>query len=121
MKMKMKMKRQGRRREKKMKKEEDNDDKKKMKGLFLGTSIKTSTRQTFYSVDNSILLIILNTMMNFQGQERRCLATTTITSPSLPVYKSFLCSSNHLARLCLPSKSSSPSYNGTSQLLAGLL
>jgi len=49
--MKMKMKRQGRRREKKMKKE-DNDDK-KMKGLFLGTSIKTSTRQTFYSVDNS--------------------------------------------------------------------
>lgn len=50
----MMMKRQGRRREKKMKKEEDNDDKKKkMKGLFLGTSIKTSTRQTFYSVDNS--------------------------------------------------------------------
>lgn len=47
----MMMKRQGRRREKKMKKE-DNDDK-KMKGLFLGTSIKTSTRQTFYSVDNS--------------------------------------------------------------------
>lgn len=46
--MVMKMKRQGRRREKK----EDNDDK-KMKGLFLGTSIKTSTRQTFYSVDNS--------------------------------------------------------------------
>lgn len=46
--MMMKMKRQGRRREKK----EDNDDK-KMKGLFLGTSIKTSTRQTFYSVDNS--------------------------------------------------------------------
>lgn len=45
------MKRKGRRREKKMKKE-DNDDK-KMKGLFLGTSIKTSTRQTFYSVDNS--------------------------------------------------------------------
>lgn len=50
--MMMKMKRQGRRREKKMKMEEDNDDK-KMKGLFLGTSIKTSTRQTFYSVDNS--------------------------------------------------------------------
>lgn len=49
--MMMKTKRQGRRREKKMKKE-DNDDK-KMKGLFLGTSIKTSTRQTFYSVDNS--------------------------------------------------------------------
>lgn len=49
--MMMKMKRQGRRREKKMKKE-DNDDK-KMKGLFLGTSIKTSTRHTFYSVDNS--------------------------------------------------------------------
>lgn len=49
--MKMKMKRKGRRRGKKMKKE-DNDDK-KMKGLFLGTSIKTSTRQTFYSVDNS--------------------------------------------------------------------
>lgn len=49
--MMMKVKRQGRRREKKMKKE-DNDDK-KMKGLFLGTSIKTSTRQTFYSVDNS--------------------------------------------------------------------
>lgn len=48
--MMMKMKRQGRRREKKMK--EHNDDK-KMKGLFLGTSIKTSTRQTFYSVDNS--------------------------------------------------------------------
>lgn len=48
--MMMKMKRQGRRREKKMK--EANDDK-KMKGLFLGTSIKTSTRQTFYSVDNS--------------------------------------------------------------------
>lgn len=47
----MMMKRHGRRREKKMKKE-DNDDK-KMKGLFLGTSIKTSTRQTFYSVDNS--------------------------------------------------------------------
>lgn len=49
--MMMEMKRQGRRRGKKMKKE-DNDDK-KMKGLFLGTSIKTSTRQTFYSVDNS--------------------------------------------------------------------
>lgn len=49
--MMMMVKRQGRRREKKMKKE-DNDDK-KMKGLFLGTSIKTSTRQTFYSVDNS--------------------------------------------------------------------
>lgn len=47
----MMMKRQGRSREKKMKKE-DNDDN-KMKGLFLGTSIKTSTRQTFYSVDNS--------------------------------------------------------------------
>lgn len=49
----MLMKRQGRRREKKMKKEDNDDKKKKIKGLFLGTSIKTSTRQTFYSVDNS--------------------------------------------------------------------